>query len=88
MRADGLTKIENERKEDEVIDHVRTSFAFNLENVKVVIHVALLICSKLLSHPIFVSSVKQRTRYPTVSIGRNWGKVRLNFEKFQNFHFC
>ena len=87
MRADGLTKIENERKEDEVIDHVRTSFAFNLENVKVVIHVALLICSKLLSHPIFVSSVKQRTRYPTVSLGQNWGKVRLNFEKLQIFHF-
>ena len=36
----------------EVIDHVRTSFAFNLENVKVVIHVALLICLNY-SHILF-----------------------------------
>ena len=59
----------NGKRMSEVIDHVRTSFAFNLENVKVVIHVALLICSKLLSHPIFVSSVQQRTPPPLAENG-------------------
>ena len=76
VRADGLTKIENERKEDEVIDHVRTSFAFNLENVKVVIHVALLICSKLLSHPILYrqsSNVHGILRCPLDDIGARLG---------------
>ena len=59
----------NGKRMSEVIDHVRTSFAFNLENVKVVIHVALLICSKLLSHPFFVSSVQQRTPAPLAENG-------------------
>ena len=68
----------NAERMSEVIDHVRTSFAFNLENVKVVIHVVLLIWSKLLSHPIFIVFVHSSGNVH-VHTPDFWPKMGLSF---------